>query len=428
MNYLFKNAKMVNEQGELQSIEMLVKDGIIQEIAETVEAENVEIIDVEGKLLSPGFIDVHVHLREPGGEHKETIATGSLAAAKGGFTTICAMPNTRPVPDSAEHMEALQKRIEETAHVNVLPYASITVRQAGAELTDFETLKKLGAFALTDDGVGVQSAAMMLEAMKRAAKLDMTIVAHCEENTLINKGSVHEGEFSKKNDLNGIPSVCESVHIARDVLLAEAANCHYHVCHISTKESVRVVRDAKRAGIRVTAEVSPHHLILCDEDIPGLDTNFKMNPPLRGSDDRKALIEGLLDGTIDMIATDHAPHAADEKAMGMQRAPFGIVGLETAFPLLYTHFVEKGLLSLQQLLDFMAKKPADVFGLESGTLKTGAKADITIIDLEQENVIDPSTFISKGKNTPFAGWQCKGWPIKTFVNGKLVWEKGSVLA
>jgi dihydroorotase len=427
MNYLFKNAKMVNDQGELLAIEILVKDGIIIEIGEAIKAKNAEIIDAEGNLLSPGFIDVHVHLREPGGEHKETIATGSLAAAKGGFTTICAMPNTRPVPDSAEHMEALQKRIHETAHVNVLPYASITVRQAGSELTDFATLKELGAFALTDDGVGVQSAAMMLEAMKRAAALNMPIVAHCEENTLINKGCVHEGEFSKKNGLNGIPSVCESVHIARDVLLAEAANCHYHVCHISTKESVRVVRDAKRAGIRVTAEVSPHHLLLCDEDIPGLDTNFKMNPPLRGSDDRQALIEGLLDGTIDMIATDHAPHAADEKAMGMKRAPFGIVGLETAFPLLYTHFVEKGIMSLQQLLDFMTKKPAETFGLQSGVLKVGAKADITIIDLQQEETIDPSTFISKGKNTPFAGWKCKGWPVKTFVNGKLVWQKGSVL-
>ncbi len=241
------------------------------------------------------------------------------------------MPNTRPVPDAVENLEALNRKIEETAHVRVLPYASITIREAGKELTDFSSLKQTGAFAFTDDGVGIQEAGMMLEAMKRAAAQDMAIVAHCEDNSLINKGSVHEGRFSKEQGINGIPSVCEAVHIARDILLAEAADCHYHVCHISTKESVRTVRDAKRAGIRVTAEVTPHHLLLCEDDIPGLDTNYKMNPPLRGREDRDALIEGLLDGTIDFIATDHAPHAAEEKAQGMQLAPFGIVGLETAF-------------------------------------------------------------------------------------------------
>ena len=231
-----------------------------------------EVINAQGMVIAPGFIDLHVHLREPGGEKKETIATGSLAAAKGGFTTVAAMPNTRPVPDSKEQLQWLNERIKETSSVKVLPYASITVREAGEELTDFPALKEAGAFALTDDGVGVQSAGMMLEAMKKAAKAGMSIVAHCEDNSLINKGSVHEGAFSEKHGINGIPSVCESVQIARDVLLAEAAGCHYHVCHISTKESVRAVRDAKRAGIKVTAEVTPHHLILCDEDIPGMDT------------------------------------------------------------------------------------------------------------------------------------------------------------
>ena len=256
----------------------------------------------------------------------------------------------------------------------------------------------------------------------------MPIVAHCEENTLINKGCVHEGKFSKENGLNGIPSVCESVHIARDVLLAEAADCHYHVCHISTEGSVRVVRDAKRAGIRVTAEVSPHHLLLCDEDIVGLDPNFKMNPPLRGVEDRKALIEGLLDGTIDMIATDHAPHTAEEKALGIERAPFGITGLETAFPLMYTNFVETNVLTLAQLVEFMTVKPAEVFGLDSGRLQVGKKADITIVNLEEEQEIDPATFVSKGKNTPFAGWKCKGWPVMTLVGGKIAWQKESVFA
>lgn len=423
MKYLFKNGVILQENGELLNRDVLVVNGKISVIAETIIDEDAKLIELDGKLLSPGLIDVHVHLREPGGEHKETIETGTKAAARGGFTTIAAMPNTRPVPDTIEHLSALNKKIEETAVVNVLPYASITIRQAGEEQTDFEGLKQNGAFAFTDDGVGVQSAEMMYKAMQKAAELNVSIVAHCEENTLIQKGCVHEGKFSKENGLNGIPSICESVQIARDVLLAEATGCHYHVCHISTKESVRVVRDAKRAGINVTAEVSPHHLILCEDDIPGLDTNFKMNPPLRSAVDREALIEGLLDGTIDMIATDHAPHTAEEKAQGMQLAPFGIVGLETAFPLLNTHFVETGKMTLQQVINFLTTKPAEVFNLNRGKIEVGAVADLTVIDLDLEEEIDSTTFLSKGKNTPFNGWKCKGWPVMTMVNGKLVYER-----
>ncbi|MFB7140093.1 dihydroorotase [Bacillus sp. AFS017336] len=423
MKYLFKNGVILQENGELLNRDVLVVNGKISVIAETIVDEDAVQIELNGKLLSAGLIDVHVHLREPGGEHKETIETGTKAAARGGFTSIAAMPNTRPVPDTIEHLTALNKKIEETAVVNVLPYASITIRQAGEEQTDFEGLKENGAFAFTDDGVGVQSAEMMYKAMQKAAELNVSIVAHCEENTLIQKGCVHEGKFSKENGLNGIPSICESVQIARDVLLAEATGCHYHVCHISTKESVRVVRDAKRAGINVTAEVSPHHLILCEDDIPGLDTNFKMNPPLRSAIDRDALIEGLMDGTIDMIATDHAPHTAEEKAQGMQLAPFGIVGLETAFPLLNTHFVETGKMTLQQLINFLTTKPAEVFNLNRGKIEVGAVADLTVIDLELEEEIDSTTFLSKGKNTPFDGWKCKGWPVMTMVNGKLVYER-----
>lgn len=427
MTTLLKNGKWLNSEGEMEKVDILIKDKTINSIASNIEDKgNEEVIDLEGKLISAGFIDVHVHLREPGGEKKETIQTGTMAAAKGGFTTICAMPNTRPTPDTKEQLDWLTNRIEETASVRVLPYACITTRQLGQELTDFAELKEAGAFAFTDDGVGVQDASKMLEAMKQAAALDMAIVAHCEENTLINKGSVHEGTFSKEHGLNGIPSVCESVHIARDILLAEAAGCHYHVCHISTKESVRVVRDAKRAGIRVTAEVSPHHLLLCEDDIPGLDPNFKMNPPLRGKADQEALIEGLLDGTIDFIATDHAPHTEDEKAEGMEKAPFGIVGLETAFPLLYTNFVETGEFTLKQLLEWLTVKPSEVFKLQSGQLKEGAPADLTIIDMNSISTINPESFLSKGKNTPFTGWECKGWPVMTIVEGKLVWQKGSV--
>ncbi|HHW35761.1 MAG TPA: dihydroorotase [Bacillales bacterium] len=427
VSLLLKNAKVFNSAGDLEKKDILIEDGVITQIKDVIQQETVENVrDVEGKIITPGFVDLHVHLREPGGEKKETIETGTLAAARGGYTTVAAMPNTRPVPDRKEQLEWLQNRIEETAKVRVLPYASITVRELGEELTDFDALKKAGAFAFSDDGVGVQTAGMMLAAMKKAAELDMAIVAHCEDNSLINKGAVHEGEFSKKQGINGIPSVCESAQIARDVLLAEAAGCHYHVCHISTKESVRVVRDAKRAGINVTAEVTPHHLLLCDEDIPGLDTNYKMNPPLRGREDRDALIEGLLDGTIDFIATDHAPHTEEEKAWKMTEAPFGIVGLETAFPLLYTHFVQSGKMALKQLIDYLTIKPCGTFGLPYGKIEVGSMADLAVLDVEKEEEIDSLTFLSKGKNTPFNGWNCKGWNVLTIVNGKIAWEKESV--
>ncbi|RSD28087.1 dihydroorotase [Mesobacillus subterraneus] len=427
MSMLIKNGKLLTENG-FEEVNVYLENGEIAEMGAGITADADEIIEAEGKLLAPGFIDLHVHLREPGGEKKETIATGTLAAARGGFTTVAAMPNTRPVPDTKAQLQWLQEKIQETAAVRVLPYASITVRELGQELTNFAELKKAGAFALTDDGVGVQSAGMMLEAMRKAAKLDMAIVAHCEDNTLINKGSLHEGKKAAELGINGIPSVCESVHIARDILLAEEAGCHYHVCHISTKESVRAVRDAKRHGIKVTAEVTPHHLLLMEEDIPGNDANFKMNPPLRSKADQEALIAGLLDGTIDFIATDHAPHTSEEKAEGIELAPFGIVGLETAFPLLYTHFVETGIITLKQLIDFLTVKPANTFGLPYGGIRPGAPADLVLIDLNEEREIDPKEFLSKGKNTPFAGWRCKGWPVLTVAEGKIVWEKGAVKA
>lgn len=422
MNWLIKNASLRTNSSE--RVDVRVTDGIIKELGKDLSNQGEKEWNANGLLLSPGFVDVHIHLREPGGEQKETIETGTLAAAKGGFTTVAAMPNTNPVPDNPKQMSWLVNECKKRGYVNVLPYSAITVGQKGEELVDFEALKQAGAFAFTDDGVGVQEAGKMYEAMKQAAKLDMAIVAHCEDNSLIYGGAVHEGKFSQQTGIPGIPSICESVQIARDVLLAEAANCHYHVCHISTKESVRTVRDAKRAGIRVTAEVSPHHLLLCDEDIPGNDTNFKMNPPLRGKEDRKALIEGLLDGTIDFIATDHAPHTAEDKAKGMRQAPFGIVGLETAFPLLYTHFVKTGVFQLEQLLDWLTIKPAQTFNLEKGQIVLGVSADFTLIDLKQEKTIDPSDFVSKGKNTPFTGWNCQGWPVATFVNGELKWSEG----
>ncbi|MCY7715361.1 dihydroorotase [Bacillus altitudinis] len=427
MSYLIKNGFILSSTGERVQQDIRVEGKVIQAMGHLEREDGEEVIDAAGLFVSPGLIDLHVHLREPGGEKKETIETGSKAAARGGYTTIAAMPNTRPVPDTKEQMEWLMNRIKETSSVRVLPYASITTRQIGEEMTDFAALKEAGAFAFTDDGVGIQTAGMMYEAMKKAASLDQAIVAHCEDNSLIYGGCVHEGDFSKANGLNGIPSICESVHIARDVLLAEAANCHYHVCHISTKESVRVVRDAKKAGIRVTAEVSPHHLLLCDADIPGLDTNYKMNPPLRGAEDREALIEGLLDGTIDFIATDHAPHTEEEKNETMQRAPFGIVGLETAFPLLYTRFVKTGEWTLKELVDYMTIKPAEAFALPYGKLEEGQIADITLIDLNKEMAIDKKSFLSKGQNTPFDKLTVSGWPFMTLASGKVVYEEGRLV-
>lgn len=420
---LIKNAKVLKD-GKLTEASILVEDDKVKEIApEITVGSEVEVIDAKGRFAAPGLVDVHVHLREPGGEHKETIETGTKAAARGGFTTVCPMPNTRPVPDTVEHLEKLNKLIEDNARVRVLPYASITIRQAGSELVDFKGLAEHGAFAFTDDGVGVQTAGTMYEAMQQADKLNKAVVAHCEDNSLIYGGAMHEGKRSKELGIPGIPNICEAVQIARDVLLAEAADCHYHVCHVSTKESVRAIRDAKAAGIKVTAEVTPHHLLMTEDDVPGDNAMYKMNPPLRSKEDRDALIEGLLDGTIDCIATDHAPHAADEKAQPMTKAPFGIVGSETAFPLLYTHFVKNGDWSLQQLVDYLTIKPAQIFDLPYGILEEGKTADLTLIDLEEEREIKAEDFHSKASNTPFIGYKVYGNPVLTMVAGEVAFKE-----
>ena len=422
MTKYIKNVKLLNEQSELVDTTVTIVEGRIIEIGGE-QPGDAEIIDGNGHLLAPGFVDVHVHLREPGFEHKETIATGTASAAKGGFTTICAMPNTRPVPDSVENLELINSLIEQSAKVRVLPYGSLTVAQSGDERTDLAALKASGAVAFSDDGVGVQLAATMYEQMQAAAKLDMVVVAHCEDNSLIYDGVMHEGKRNKELGLPGIPSICESVQIARDVLLAEAAGARYHVCHVSTKESVRAVRDAKAAGIRVTAEVCPHHLLLEEMDIPSDDANWKMNPPLRASDDKDSLHAALLDGTIDCIATDHAPHTVEEKCCGMVGAPFGIVGFETAFPLLYTQYVETGKWTLKQLVDWLTVKPAQIFDLPYGTVEVGATADLVLIDLNKEQTINPDEFETKGRNTPFTGWKAKGWPVLTMVEGNIVYEE-----
>src|SRR5690625_272324 len=423
MKIKLKNATRLVQDNQFEPCELLIEADTIKKIAASITEQADQTIDCKGKLLLPGFIDVHIHLREPGGEHKETIATGTKAAARGGFTTVCAMPNTDPVPDTLEKMDDLFKRINENAVVRVLPYAAITKDLAGKERTNITALSKKDVFAFTDDGVGIQTAGQMLEAMKEAAASNKAIVAHCEDNSILYGGVVHEGDVSKRLNLPGILNTCESVQIARDVLLAEEANCHYHVCHVSTKESVRVIRDAKKAGIHVTAEVTPHHLLLNEQDILTDDPNFKMNPPLRSIADQEELIAGLLDGTIDFIATDHAPHAEAEKAAGFLKAPFGIVGLETAFPLLYTHLVKTNKITLHQLVDLLTIKPAEVFQLPYGRMEENEIADLTLINLDEETTIDKEDFYSKGKNTPFHHWEVKGIPVLTIVEGKIAYRE-----
>ena len=368
-----------------------------------------------GTVCFPGFCDVHVHLREPGFSYKETIATGTLAAARGGYTAVCAMPNLNPVADSLAHLRAEQDIIDKDALIRVYPYAAITVNEDGKELTDMEALAAR-CIAFSDDGHGVQSEERMKEAMRRAKKLGKIITAHCEDNSLLCGGYIHDGSYAKAHGHKGICSKSEWGQIERDLRLAEETGCAYHVCHISTKQSVELIRKAKAAGVDVTCETAPHYLLLDENDLRE-EGRFKMNPPLRSREDREALILGIQDGTIDMIATDHAPHSEEEKAKGLEKSAFGITGIETAFPLLYTCLIKPGVISMEKLLDLIAYNPRKRFGIE---LK---EEEYTVWNLEEETVIDPDTFLSKGKATPFAGWKVYGVCLKTVLDGKTVYRR-----
>lgn len=425
MKTLFRNTKLLNEIGEFVSRDLWVEEGTIYAIGQSFAVEEFEqVYEINGKFLAPGLVDVHVHFREPGFTYKETIATGSAAAARGGFTTVCAMPNLNPVPDTKENFQTIQEIIARDAKIKVLQYASITQELRSEELVDFNALAEAGAFAFTNDGVGVQTAGTMYLAMQEAARLGVPIVAHTEDESLLFGGVMHAGNRAKELGLPGILSVTESSQIARDVLLAEATGAHYHVCHVSTKESVRVIREAKAAGIKVTCEVCPHHLILTDTDIPEDFGFWKMNPPLRADADQQALIEGLLDGTIDCISTDHAPHGLEEKSQSFLKAPFGIVGSEYAFQLMYTQFVQPGIFTLQQVIDWMTKKPAEIFGLNAGTIEIGKAADFAVFDLDEAYQVNAEEFLSKGVNTPFDGWTLAGDTLATYIDGQLIWQRG----
>ena len=363
----------------------------------------------------PGFADVHVHFREPGFSYKETILSGSKAAAHGGYTDVLAMPNLDPVPDSVEHLKAEQDIIGRDALIRVLPYAAITIGEKGETLSDIEGLAPLCA-AFSDDGKGVQDDEMMKEAMSRVRKTGKLIAAHCEVNELLHGGYIHDGEYAASYGHKGICSESEWKMIERDIRLAEETGCPYHVCHISTKESVELIRQAKKRGVDITCETGPHYLLLDENDLEE-DGRFKMNPPLRSEEDRLALLEGLKDGTIDMIATDHAPHSKEEKAKGLKDSAFGIVGLETAFPLLYTYLVKPGFITLERLMELMVINPRKRF-----SLKEVNSEDFTVWDLEEESLIDPDTFLSQGKATPFEGTAVFGKNYLTVCEGKVVWE------
>ncbi len=369
----------------------------------------------------PGFIDVHVHLREPGFSYKETIATGTKACARGGYTTVCSMPNLNPVPDSRDNLNAQLEIIQNDAVINVKPYGSITVGQNGQALSDMEAMTG-DVCAFSDDGKGVQSDEMMRAAMIKAKSLGKMIVAHCEDNSLLYGGYIHDGLYALQHGHRGICSESEWKPIERDLKLAAETGCAYHVCHISTKESVDLIRKAKAAGVDVTCETAPHYLILSDKDLQE-HGRFKMNPPLRDEKDRIALIEGIIDGTIDMIATDHAPHSEEEKGRGLEKSAMGIVGIETAFPLLYTYLVKQNIITIDKLIELMSINPAKRFGFNS-SLENGMPADFTVFDLNKKYTINPDDFLSKGRATPFEGYEVYGECLMTVCGGKIAWQKG----
>lgn len=368
-------------------------------------------------IIVPGLCDVHVHFREPGFSYKETIASGSAAAAHGGYTAVCTMPNLDPVPDSAEHLQVQLDAIKRGAAIKVLPYGAITVGEKGEKLADMEAISdKVCAFS--DDGKGVQNDEMMREAMTAAKRLGKIIAAHCEDNSLLFGGYIHDGEYARMHGHRGISSASEYKQIERDLRLAEETGCAYHVCHISTKESVELIRQAKVRGVDVTCETAPHYLVLCDEDMQE-DGRFKMNPPLRSREDKEALIEGIKDGTIDMIATDHAPHSAEEKGRGLEKSLMGVVGLETAFPVLYTELVMKNIITLDRLVELMSFKPKERFGIDTNN-------DFAVFDISEAYKIDPEDFLSMGRATPFAGREVFGRCLLTVHGGKAVYKAEAI--
>ncbi|MBQ7383844.1 MAG: dihydroorotase [Clostridia bacterium] len=411
MKVFLKNAKIFKD-GAFFASDFFVTDGVLA-LADTMTKNLYSDFSVyENCYIFPGFCDVHVHFREPGFSYKETIRTGSLAAARGGYTAVCTMPNLSPVPDSAGNLQKQLDIIDSDAAIEVYPYGAITLMEAGIELSDMEAMANK-VIAFSDDGRGVQSDELMLEAMRRAHSLGKMIVAHCEDNSLLRGGYIHDGAYAKAHGHAGICSESEWGPIKRDIELVKKSGCAYHVCHISTKESVALIREAKAQGIDITCETAPHYLVMNDMDLKE-EGRFKMNPPIRSEEDRLALIEGIIDGTIDMISTDHAPHSAEEKSRGLAGSPMGVVGIETSFQILYTHLVKKGVISLERLVELLSTNARKRFGIDSDT-------GYTVWKLDEKIEINPEEFLSMGKSTPFEGWEVSGVNLMTLLGGKAVY-------
>ncbi len=425
MTILIQNGHVIDPHTKRdECCDVLIEDDRIKKVAEKIDVKTDRVIDATGCYVMPGFIDLHVHLRDPGLEYKETLETGGKAAARGGVTTICAMPNTKPVTDSGEMVEELHERAKIESPVHVIQLGAVTKRQAGEELADIEGMAKAGCHAISEDGKSVMNASLYRQGMKKAKECGIAVFAHCEDITMVEGGVMNAGERAKELGLKGITNSVEDVIVARDILLAKETGVRLHLCHCSTADSVKMVRLAKEEGLPVTAEVCPHHFMLCTDDIPEDDGNYKMNPPLRSREDMEALRQGLKDGTMDVIATDHAPHAEEEKNRSMKNAAFGIVGLETSAALTYTGLVKTGLIDMMGMAEKMSYHPARILGLEEkGSISEGKIADIVVFDPNPTYKIDKNTFVSKGKNTPFEGYEVTGEVRYTLTGGRVVYEK-----
>lgn len=427
MELIIKGGTIVNPKtGTNEILDILIRDDIIIDIKKNINVKGKKIINAKGMIITPGFIDMHVHLREPGFEYKETIKTGTEAAVAGGFTTVACMPNTKPAIHSKEIVELIKDKADKEGKAEVLVIGSITKDLKGDELSKIDEMHESGIIAISDDGKTPMKKEIMIQGFKKAKEFNIPLISHCEDHNLSKDGSINEGKASKRTKINGIPSAAEYLIVERDIQLCDKLDSKLHIAHVSTKESVDLLRRAKRRGINVTSEAAPHHFILNDDIIASDNTYTKVNPPIRSKEDVDEVIKGILDGTIDVIATDHAPHDEDSKSTSYDKAAFGITGLETSFPLCYTYLVLKNKIPFIKLIEMMTIKPAAIIGIDRGSLEVGKKADITILDLNREYIIDSNEFYSKGKNTPFNGYKVKGKPVCTIVKGKIVYKEDTI--
>ncbi|MGB3860538.1 MAG: dihydroorotase [Candidatus Aminicenantaceae bacterium] len=423
MKLLIKNGRVVDPESQTDDkLDILIDNGRIADINKNIKTEAQRSIDATGLIVAPGFIDMHVHLREPGQENKETIRTGARAAAKGGFTSIACMPNTAPINDNVSVTDYIVSEAQKSAVVNVFPIAAVTIGLKGEELTDMADLTKAGVIAFSDDGQPVYNSEVMRRALEYSKLVDALIIDHCEDKELSRDGVMHEGRYSDLLGLKGIPSSSEEIMVSRNILLSEQTDVPIHIAHLSVKGAASLIRNAKKKKVRVSAEVTPHHLLLEDASLKNYDTNFKMNPPLRSRSDVKAMVKAMRDGTIDVIATDHAPHTPDEKAVKIDRAPFGVIGMETAVSLILDRFIHTQMITLSRFIEMISLNPARILGLDSkGRIASGMDGDLTLLDLNKDTVVDVNTFESKSRNCPFDGWKLRGCPVKTIVRGNIVY-------